>query len=135
VLVRTDFTRWTDPTRARNALEKASYVVMIDTDRREAAQYADVVLPIATYAESDGTFTNHASRVQCFHEAIVPPGEVRAGWRVLGELGERVTREPMRASATLVFDALAGEGGAFAGQRYDTLGAEGAIAVNARASA
>jgi predicted molibdopterin-dependent oxidoreductase YjgC len=59
---------------------------VFDSDRREVAQYADTVLPLATHAESDGTFTNAAGRVQRFHAAIDPPGEARPGWHALGEL-------------------------------------------------
>jgi NADH-quinone oxidoreductase subunit G len=135
VLLRTDFTRWTDVARARATLERVPYVVVVDTDQREAAQYADVVLPIATHAETDGTFTNHADRVQRFHAAVAPAGEARPGWRVLGELVARLTDVPEPASAGEVFDALAAEGGAFAGLDYVALGAGGRTATNARASA
>src|SRR5205814_1505367 len=68
------------------ALERVPYLVVLDTDLRETAEYANVVLPIGTYAESDGTFTNHAGRVQRFRPAVKPPGGARPGWEVLGAL-------------------------------------------------
>src|SRR5213079_1374959 len=50
VLHRTDPTTWRDAAAVRPALERVPCLVVLDTDRREASEYADVVLPIATYA-------------------------------------------------------------------------------------
>jgi NADH-quinone oxidoreductase subunit G len=128
VLLRTDLTRWTDAARARQALERVPYVVVLDTDQREAAQYADVVLPVATHAESDGSFTNHAGRVQRFQAAVKPAGEARPGWLVLAELLADVTHGALPSTPDDVFAALAAEGGAFSGLAYDALGSHGAVA-------
>jgi len=134
VLVRADLTAWISGERTKSALEKLSYLVVLDSDQREVAQYADVVLPIATYAESDGTFTNHAGRVQRFWQAVKPAGDAIPGWRALADLlaGSDFEGAP---AAESVFAALASEGGAFAGLAYDGLGTEGASAANPRASA
>jgi NADH-quinone oxidoreductase subunit G len=133
VLVRTDLTRWVDASGAAAALERARCVVVLDQDRIGAAQYADVVLPLATYAESDGTFTNHAGRVQRFHAAVAPGGEARPGWAVLGELVAGLGGSAAPTAAADVFAALAGDDPAFAGMAYDTLGDGGQVATNARA--
>jgi NADH-quinone oxidoreductase subunit G len=135
VLVRTDLTRWIDATRARAALERLEWLVVLDSDGCEAAQYANVVLPVATYAESDGTFTNHAGRVQRFKRAVAPPGQARPGWQVLGDLVAASTGRDAPTSAAAVFQALAAENGAFAGLDYERVGGQGAMAANARASA
>src|SRR5438105_181555 len=115
VLHRTDLTAWRDAAVVRAALERVPCLVVLDTDRREASEYADVVLPIATYAECDGTFTNHAGRVQRFSAAVSPPGEVRAGWLVLAELAARLAGGEPFAGAEAVFAALAEECAAFRG--------------------
>src|SRR5207249_3681306 len=99
VLHRTDLTAWRDAAVVQAALERVPCLVVIDTDRREVAAYADVVLPLATYAECDGTFTNHAGRVQRFHTAVAPPAEARPGWAVLGELVARLGGGEPPASA------------------------------------
>src|SRR2546425_2846387 len=125
VLHRADLTAWGDAAAVRAALERVPCLVVLDADRREVSEYADVVLPIATYAESEGTFTNHAGRVQRFRAAVGPPGEARPGWFVLGELVARVTGGVPFASAEAVFAALAGECAAFRGLTYSTLGSEG----------
>ena len=52
-----------------------------------------MILPIASFAETDGTFVNRSGRVQRIREAISPPAQARAGWLVLsellGDLGQR----------------------------------------------
>jgi predicted molibdopterin-dependent oxidoreductase YjgC len=124
-----------DGARVRAALERLECLVVLDSDGCEAAQYANVVLPLATYAESDGTFTNHAGRVQRFHESVPPPGQARPGWRVLGDLVAAMTSADAPGSAAAVFQALAAENGAFVGLDYERIGGQGAMVANARASA
>jgi predicted molibdopterin-dependent oxidoreductase YjgC len=135
VLVRSDLTRWLDAPRVRQALERVEFLVVLDSDGSETAQYANVVLPIATYAECDGSLTNHAGRVQRFERAIAAPGQARAGWRALAELVAATAGTPVPADAAAAFAVLAGEGGAFAGLDHARLGPHGALAANARASA
>src|SRR5205807_2232171 len=54
VLHPADLVAWRDAAAARAALERVPYPVVLDTDFRATAQYANVVLPIGTYAESGG---------------------------------------------------------------------------------
>jgi NADH-quinone oxidoreductase subunit G len=129
VLHRTDLTAWRPSAEVHAALERVPFLVVLDTDQREACQFADVVFPIATYAESDGTFTNHAARVQRFHPAVAPPGDARPGWLALAELVMRVTGEPQLASAEVVFASLAADADAFRGLSYATLGDHGRLAA------
>jgi NADH-quinone oxidoreductase subunit G len=124
VLHRCDLTAWKGDA-ARAALERVPYLVVLDTDRRETVQFASVVLPLATYVESDGTFTNHAGRVQRFFRAVAPPGEARAGWDALAHLLAGGSGEAPPASAAEVFAALARECSAFAGLTWEGLGDDG----------
>ena len=128
VLCRTDLTSWCNAETARAALERVPYLVVLDTDRHEVVEYASVVLPIATHAETDGTFTNYADRVQRFHQAIDLPGEVRAGWKVLGELAAWLTGQPAARDAEGVFAALAARSDAFRGLSAAQLGGSGSPA-------
>src|SRR5262249_28831061 len=130
VLCRTDLSAWRDAARVHRALEALACVVVIDSERREVAQFADVVLPIGTYAESDGTFTNHAFRVQRFATAVVAPGETRAGWTVLAELLQRIDGSRVPADAAAVFAQLAADVGAFRGLTLDGLGDEGRVVAS-----
>jgi len=71
---------------ARAALEKAELVVVMSPFRHGTA-YADILLPIAPFTETAGTFVSSEGRVQSFHGVVPPLGETRPGWKVLRVLG------------------------------------------------
>jgi NADH-quinone oxidoreductase subunit G len=71
---------------ARAALEKADFVVAL-TPYATAKEYADVILPIGTFAETSGTYVNLEGRWQSVPGAAKPVGESRPGWKVLRVLG------------------------------------------------
>ena len=50
-------------------------------------EHADVVLPLAGFGESSGTFVNAEGRWQSFSGAVKPLGEARPGWKILRVLG------------------------------------------------
>lgn len=68
------------------ALKEAEMVVVL-SPFRHAQEYADVLLPIAPFTETSGTFVNCEGRVQSFNGAVRPLGETRPGWKVLRVLG------------------------------------------------
>ncbi len=69
---------------ALQSLEAADFVVQCAAFvSDEAMNYADVLLPIATYAENSGTYINCEGRVQLSRAAAKPKGEARPGWKVL----------------------------------------------------
>jgi predicted molibdopterin-dependent oxidoreductase YjgC len=72
--------------RAMGALGRIEFLVVLDAFLTPTAQMAHVVLPISSFAETDGTITNMEGRVQRLHVATEPPGEARPGWQVLAEL-------------------------------------------------
>ena len=77
-----------DGARARDALAAAGFVVSLSTFRSAAmSEYADVILPIAAFAETDGTFVNLAATRQSFNAATPPWADSRPAWRVLRVLG------------------------------------------------
>jgi formate dehydrogenase alpha subunit len=67
-----------DATHAREAMDKVDFLVVQDIFLTESAEYADVVLPAASFAEKDGTFTNTERRVQRVRKAIPPVGDSRS---------------------------------------------------------
>ena len=75
-----------NPVSARAALEKADLVVVLSAFRT-ATRYADVLLPVAPFTETSGTFVNCEGRVQSFHGVAQPLGETRPAWKVLRVLG------------------------------------------------
>jgi NADH-quinone oxidoreductase subunit G len=76
-----------DPRRAVSAMNEADLVVALTAYRGAVEDYADVLLPIAPYTETSGTFVNTEGRLQGFNGAVRPLGEARPGWKVLRVLG------------------------------------------------
>ncbi len=79
-----------DQNHVAAALNAMDLLVVCELTMTETAKHADVVLPAASFAEKDGTFTNTERRVQRVRAAIPPPGRTRGDWQMLGELAERL---------------------------------------------
>jgi len=76
-----------NPRQAMRALGSAKLVVALATHRSEAVDYADVLLPIAPFTETSGTFISAEGRMQSFNAAVKPRGDARPAWKVLRVLG------------------------------------------------
>jgi NADH-quinone oxidoreductase subunit G len=73
---------------AQQALQQAEFSVVLTAFRTPFMdRYANVLLPIAPFAETGGTFVNAEGRWQSFEAAVTPQGESRPAWRVLRVLG------------------------------------------------
>jgi len=72
--------------QAALALTKTSMVVTLSPFKANMA-FSDVLLPIAPFTETPGTFVNAEGRVQSFHAVVKPLGETRPAWKVLRVLG------------------------------------------------
>ena len=72
--------------RVRKALSCLDLLVVQDLFLTETASFAHVVLPSASFAEKDGTFTNLERRVQRLRQAIAPLGESRPDVAILVDL-------------------------------------------------
>ena len=91
---------------AVQALEKAEMVVTLSAFKTNMA-FSDVLLPIAPFTETAGTFINSEGRAQSFHGVVKPLGETRPAWKVLRVLGSMLhvpgfefeTIEEVRAKA------------------------------------
>jgi NADH-quinone oxidoreductase subunit G len=68
------------------ALAGARFVVML-TPWKPTLDHADVLLPVAPFTETSGTFVNIEGRAQSFHATVNPLGEARPAWKVLRVLG------------------------------------------------
>jgi NADH-quinone oxidoreductase subunit G len=74
-----------DPDRVA-ALRRAKLLVVHARTENLLTREADVVLPAASLAEKDGTFTNRFGRVQRFERAMLPKPPVKADWEILLQL-------------------------------------------------
>jgi NADH-quinone oxidoreductase subunit G len=73
--------------QALAAVEAADFVVALNPFVDGVEDYADVILPIAPFSETAGTYINMEGRAQSFHGATRPLGEARPAWKVLRVLG------------------------------------------------
>jgi predicted molibdopterin-dependent oxidoreductase YjgC len=79
-----------DVNHVRKALESLDLLVVQDIFMTETAQLANVVLPGASFAEKDGTFTNTDRRVQRVRQAIEPVGDSKPDWRIVCQLAKEL---------------------------------------------
>jgi len=71
---------------ARHALGQADMVVSLNAFQTNM-DVADVLLPVAPFTETSGSFVNAEGRVQSFHAVLPPLGQTRPAWKVLRVLG------------------------------------------------
>ncbi len=71
-------------------LKKLDFLVVQDIFMTETAKFAHVVLPAASFAEKDGTFTNTERRVQRVRQGIEPIGDSRPDWEIICSLSEKM---------------------------------------------
>jgi len=112
----------TDPNshHIRGGLEALEFLVVQELFLTETAEYADVILPAASFAECDGTFSNTERRVQRVRKAIEPiPG--RANWQTICEMVSRMGYPLNYASPREIWDEMASLAPSMAGINYDRL--------------
>jgi NADH-quinone oxidoreductase subunit G len=72
------------PAETLAALKAAQFVVSLSIfQNRDALAYASVILPIAPFTETAGTFVNMEGRVQSFNGVVKPLGNARPAWKVI----------------------------------------------------
>jgi formate dehydrogenase alpha subunit len=84
--------------RVKKALESLEFLAVADMFLTETAKLADVVLPSASFAEKEGTFTNFEGRTQPVRKAIEPVGGCRPDWKIILQLS-REMGQPMPYSS------------------------------------
>ena len=81
-----------DPRTAHAAVNQAEMVVVMSPFKHGMA-FADVMLPVAPFTETAGTFISAEGRVQSFNGSVKPLGETRPAWKVLRVLGNLLSLE------------------------------------------
>jgi NADH-quinone oxidoreductase subunit G len=76
-----------DPAATRTALAAADLVIALSPFKSGAFEHADVLLPVAPFTETAGTFINCEGRAQAFNGVVPPLGQTRPAWKVLRVLG------------------------------------------------
>jgi NADH-quinone oxidoreductase subunit G len=66
--------------------KQSRQIIVLDYLPNNTTLQADIVLPAATFAESEGTFVNNEGRAQRFYQALPDNGNVKASWQWIGDL-------------------------------------------------
>ncbi len=89
------------------ALKSLDFLVVQDIFLTETARLADVVLPGASFAEKEGTFTNTDRRVQRVRKAVEPPGLARTDNEIICGLSSRLGYEMKAVEPAAVMEEIA----------------------------
>lgn len=96
-----------DIAHVEKSLKKLDLLIVQDIFLTETARLADVVLPAASFAEKDGTFTNTDRRVQRVRKAIEPIGNAKPDWIILMEIMNLLGYEKRYSSPSEIMDEIA----------------------------
>ncbi|MCH7531526.1 MAG: (2Fe-2S)-binding protein [Gemmatimonadetes bacterium] len=107
--------------------KNAALYVFLGSHESAASTEAHFVLPVTTFAEQEGTFTNLSGRVQRFWPGLQAPGMARPPWLILGALVAELIETDAPRSAADAFATLASSVSAFSGLTYDDIGMRGAV--------
>ena len=110
-----------DQNHIKKALKKLDFLLVQDIFLTETAEFADVVLPAASFAEKDGTFTNTERRIQRINKAIEPIGEAKADWQILMEISTLLGYEEYYANPSEIMDEIAACTPSYGGISYKRL--------------
>ncbi len=106
---------------ARRALERASFVVAVDTFLNDSVQHADVVLPAATFAERPGTTSNIEGRITRLGQKITAPEVAWPDWMIAVELAARLDADLGFATMEEISEEMERLAPAFAGVTSELL--------------
>jgi len=120
-------TSYPDRSRVEAALDKASFVVVQDMFLSPTAQKADVVLPAASFAEKDGTFTNAERRIQRVRPGIPSPGEAKTDYAIFALLAARLGSQVSYTGPAAVFAEISATVPAYAGIDFNGIGPQGIV--------
>jgi len=105
-----------------DALSKLDFLVVQELFENDTTAAADVVLPAATYAEQDGTFTNNDGLVQRVRQSIAPLHQSKPDWMIVAQLARELGMDfGYEMSASAVFREIGERVQAYSGMRYPLL--------------
>ncbi len=105
----------------KEGLKRLEFLVVQDIFLTETAKLADVVLPGASFAEKDGTFTNTARRIQRIKQAIDPIGGCWPDWQIICDLSRRMGYQMNYNSPQQIMEEIAELTPSYGGIHYDRL--------------
>jgi formate dehydrogenase major subunit len=114
-----------DSLHVEKALKALDFLLVIDIFSTPTSDLAHVVLPGASFAEKEGTFTNTERRVQMIRKAIEPPGDSKPDWQIIQELSSHFGYPMDYESPRAIMEEIAKLTPSYGGVRYDRLQGDG----------
>jgi formate dehydrogenase alpha subunit len=114
-----------DSLHVEKALKALDFLLVIDIFSTPTSDLAHIVLPGASFAEKEGTFSNTERRVQMVRKAIEPPGEARPDWRIIQEISNRFGYPMDYESPRSIMEEIARLTPSYGGIQYDRLQGDG----------
>jgi NADH-quinone oxidoreductase subunit G len=109
----------------KKALAAADHIVAFSTFETATTAMADVVFPLETHAEKDGTVSHPDGRLQRVRPSASRPGDIRPNWGVLAELSLTLGHDTGVSSQPSAFSALVSEVPFYAGISDSDIGGRG----------
>ncbi|SPD76263.1 Formate dehydrogenase subunit alpha [uncultured Desulfobacterium sp.] len=116
-----------DTAHVEKALKSAELLVVQDIFLTETARLAHVVLPGATFAEKDGTFSNTERRVMRVRKAIDPVGNAKADWEIIKEISNRFGYPMEYGTPEEIMKEISSVTPSYGGITYQRLDGEGLL--------
>ena len=89
-----------------NFKKQNEFIIYIGSHGDRGAEFADLILPGATYTEQDGYYTNLEGKVQKAFQATYPPGDAKEDWSILNDLSELLKRKKIFKNKDELIDSL-----------------------------
>jgi NADH-quinone oxidoreductase subunit G len=115
--------------QAHKFINQFEFVIYQGSNENATSSLANLVLPAATYAEVEGTFTNFEGRVQKIIPAVEPLGESLPPWQIMNSLARASGFDYSYDSAEEVFEELAQSVVEFDGLTYQKIGDQGVTII------
>ncbi len=113
-----------DTNKVRDSLNALDFLVVQEIFPTETTELADVILPAASFAECDGTFTNGERRIQRVSKAI-PAICSQENWQTICQIARKMGYHMNYSHPSEIMDEIASLAPMFAGVSFERLGSNG----------
>ncbi len=116
-----------DRDRIEKALDQVPFLVVQDLFLSDTAAKADVVLPAASFAEKEGTFTNAERRIQRVRAGVPSPGEAKTDGAIFSLLAAKLGSSLAFTGPAAIFAELGKVAPTYADIDFKEIGPQGVV--------